>query len=96
MQRGHAYRAIRAWHLRHRVHGKQVSVKLADYTDEYRTLKNVRPLSGALSSNSQFGPTDRCVPHLQQYAQTVPLYMWGCWQRDLYVPGRIVRSSLPL
>ena len=44
MQRGHFYRAIGAWHLRYRVHGKQVSVKLADCTDEYRTLKSVRPL----------------------------------------------------
>lgn len=41
MQRG---QAIGAWHLRHRVNGKQVSVTLADYTEEYRTLKNVRPL----------------------------------------------------
>ena len=43
MQRGHFYRPIGARHLRNR-NGKQVSVKLADYTDEYRTLKSVRPL----------------------------------------------------
>src|SRR5215468_9226093 len=43
MQRGHFYRPIGARHLRYR-NGKQVSVKLADYTDEYRTLKSVRPL----------------------------------------------------
>jgi len=42
MQRGHFYRPIGARHLRYR-NGKQVSVKLADYTDEYRTLKSVRP-----------------------------------------------------
>jgi len=46
MQRGHFYRAIGAWHLRYRVNGKQVSVKLAEYNDEYRTLKSVRPLGG--------------------------------------------------
>jgi hypothetical protein len=44
MQRGHFYRAIGAWHLRYRVNGKQVSVKLAEYNDEYRTLNGVRPL----------------------------------------------------
>jgi len=43
MQRGHFYRPIGARHLRYR-NGTQVSVKLADYTDEYRTLKSVRPL----------------------------------------------------
>jgi hypothetical protein len=45
MQRGHFYRVIGAWHFRHRVNGKQASVKLADYTDEYRTLTSVRPLA---------------------------------------------------
>ena len=44
MQRGHFYQALGAWHLRYRVNGKQVSVKLADCTDEYRTLTSVRPL----------------------------------------------------
>ena len=44
MQRGHFYRAHGAWHLRYRVDGKQVSVKLANCNDEYRTLKSVRPL----------------------------------------------------
>jgi hypothetical protein len=45
MQRGHLCRAHGAWHLRYRVNGKQVSVKLAHGTDEYRTLKSVRPLA---------------------------------------------------
>jgi len=31
--------------IRYRVNGKQVSAKLADYTDEYRTLTSVRPLA---------------------------------------------------
>jgi len=47
MQRGHFYRPIGARHLRYR-NGKQVSVKLADCTDEYRTLKSVRPLGEPL------------------------------------------------
>jgi len=45
MQRGHFHRAHRAWHLRYRANGKQVSVKLAGDTDEYRTLTSVRPLA---------------------------------------------------
>jgi hypothetical protein len=46
MQQGHFYRAHGAWHFRYRnSDGKQVSVKLADYNDEYRTLKSVRPLA---------------------------------------------------
>jgi hypothetical protein len=45
MQRGHLYQAHGAWHLRYRVNGKHVAVKLADYNDEYRTLKSLRPLA---------------------------------------------------
>src|SRR6266404_9124633 len=45
MQRGSIVQKHGAWHLRYRLHGKALSVKLADYTDDYRTKKSVRPLA---------------------------------------------------
>ncbi len=45
MQKGHTFQRHGAWHLRYRSSGKQVCVKLTDYSDEYRTLKSVRPLA---------------------------------------------------
>jgi integrase/recombinase XerD len=45
MQKGQIFRRHGAWHLRYRNNGKQVSVKLTDYSDEYRTLNSVRPLA---------------------------------------------------
>jgi len=45
MQKGQIFRRHGAWHLRYRTNGKQVSVKLTDYSDEYRTLTSVRPLA---------------------------------------------------
>src|SRR5260370_40404002 len=45
MQRGSIVQKHGAWHLRYRLHGKETSVKLADYSDDYRTKKSVRPLA---------------------------------------------------
>ncbi len=45
MQKGQIFRRHGAWHLRYRTNGKQVSVKLTDYSDQYRTLTSVRPLA---------------------------------------------------
>jgi len=45
MQKGHIFRRHGAWHLRYRANGKQISVKLTDYSDQYRTLTSVRPLA---------------------------------------------------
>jgi integrase len=45
VQRGSILQKHGAWHLRYRLHGKEVSVKLADYNDDYRTKKSVRPLA---------------------------------------------------
>jgi integrase len=71
MQRGHFYRAHGAWHLRYRVNGKQVSVKLADCKDEYRTLKNVRPLAERYLQAANSGQQADLHLTLQQYAETV-------------------------
>jgi integrase len=71
MQRGHIYRAHGAWHLRYRVKGKQVSVKLTDYNDEYRTLKSVRPLGEPYLQTANSGRQVNGHLTLQQYAETV-------------------------
>lgn len=71
MQRGHIYRAHGAWHLRYRLNGKQVSVKLADYNDEYRTLKSVRPLGEPYLQTANSGRHANGHLTLQQYAETV-------------------------
>lgn len=71
MQRGHIYRAHGAWHLRYRVNGKQVSVKLTDHTDEYRTLRNVRPLAEPYLQTANSGQQSDSHLTLLQYAETV-------------------------
>ena len=38
MQKGQIFRRHGAWHLRYRSNGKQISFKLTDYSDQYRTL----------------------------------------------------------
>jgi integrase len=45
MQKGQIFKRHGAWHVRYRLAGKQKSVKLADVSDEYRTLTHVRPLA---------------------------------------------------
>ena len=70
MQRGHFYRAIGAWHLRYRVNGKPVSVKLAEYNDEYRTLKSVRPLAEPYLQTANSAQRSDAHLTLQQYAET--------------------------
>src|SRR5215470_1739488 len=71
MQRGHVYQAHGAWHLRYRANGKQVSVKLADYNDEYRTLKSVRPLAEPYLQAVNAGRQVDGHLTLQQYAETI-------------------------
>jgi len=74
MQRGHVYKAHGAWHLRYRLNGKQVSVKLADYNDEYRTLKSVRPLAEPyLQTANSDRQADGATFTLQQFAETIYL-----------------------
>lgn len=45
VQRGQIFKRHGAWHLRYRVNGEQVCQKLADYSDEYRTITSVRQLA---------------------------------------------------
>jgi len=71
MQRGHIFQRHGAWHLRYRTNGKQVSVKLADYNDEYRTLKKVRPLSEPYLQTANARQQADGHLTLQEYAETV-------------------------
>lgn len=71
MQRGHIYRAHGAWHLRYRVNGKQVSVRLADHNDQYRTKGSVRLLAESYLQPVNAGRQVDGPMTLQQYAETV-------------------------
>ena len=71
MQKGYIYQASGAWHVRYRVDGKQVSRKLADYNDQYRTLRSVRPLADEILDPVNEGREVNGPVTLQQYAETV-------------------------
>ena len=69
MQRGCIIRRHGAWHLRYRANGKEVCVKLADHTDEYRTKASVRPLSDKILAPLNEGQHVSSVT-LQHYIET--------------------------
>jgi integrase len=71
MQKGYIYQTNGAWHLRYRVGGKQVSRKLADYNDQYRTKRSVRPLADEILDPINQGLQVNGPMTLQQYAETV-------------------------
>ncbi len=70
MQRGSIVKRHGAWHLRYRLNGKEVSVKLADYSDEYRTKSSVgllaRKILAPLNDNRPSGTLS-----VQEFAETV-------------------------
>jgi integrase len=69
MQKGYIYQANGAWHVRYRANGKQVSRKLADYNDQYRTLRSVRPLADEVLEPLNQGRQVNGPMTLQQYAE---------------------------
>ena len=71
MQKGYIYQANGAWHVRFRLNGKQVSRKLADYNDQYRTKRSVRPLADEIIDPLNQGRELNGPMTLQQYAETV-------------------------
>ena len=71
MQKGYIYQANGAWHVRYRVGGKQVSRKLADYNDQYRTKRSVRPLADEILDPLNQGREANGPTTLQQYVETV-------------------------
>jgi hypothetical protein len=71
MQKGYIYEANGAWHVRYRLNGKQVSRKLADYNDQYRTKRSVRPLADEIIDPLNQGREVNGPMILQQFAETV-------------------------
>src|SRR6266404_1765200 len=71
MQKGYIYQTNGAWHIRYRADGKQVSRKLADYNDQYRTKRSVRPLADEVLDPLNQGLQVNGPMTLQQYAETV-------------------------
>jgi hypothetical protein len=71
MQKGYIYQANGTWHVRYRVDGEQISRKLADYNDQYRTKRSVRPLAGEIIDPLNQGREVDGPMTLQQYAETV-------------------------
>jgi hypothetical protein len=71
MQKGYIYQNNGAWHVRYRADGKQVSRKLADYNDQYRTKRSVRPLADEVLDPLNQGLQVNGPMTLQQYAETV-------------------------
>jgi integrase len=70
-QRGQIFQRHNAWHLRYRVDGKQVSRKLAEFNDHYRTKRSVRGLADEILESVNAGQQVNGPMTLQQYAETV-------------------------
>ena len=70
-QRGQIFQRHNAWHLRYRVDGKQVSRKLAEFNDRYRTKRSVRGLADEILESVNAGQQVNGPMTLQQYAETV-------------------------
>jgi integrase len=69
MQRGQIFKRHGAWHLRYRVDGKQVSQKLAEYCDEYRTVTSVRQLADDILQPINQGRQSTGAQTLQQFVE---------------------------
>lgn len=67
MQRGQIFVRHGSWHLRYRVNGKQVSQRLAPYSDEYRTLKSVRPIADKILNPINAGRSPDVFQTVQQF-----------------------------
>lgn len=70
-QKGQIFQRHGAWHLRYRVDGKQVSQKLAEYSDRYRSKRDVRPLADEILEPLNEGRQVNGPMTLQQYVDTV-------------------------
>jgi integrase len=70
-QKGQIFQRHGAWHLRYRAEGKQVSQKLADFNDRYRTKRSVRGLADEILESVNVGQQGNGPMTLQQYAETV-------------------------
>jgi len=73
VQRGQIFQRHGAWHLRYRVDGKQVSRKLTEFNDLYRTMRSVRPLADQILSPVNQGHESGGLQTLQQFIETTYL-----------------------
>ncbi len=73
MQRGQIFQRHGSWHLRYRVGSKQVSRKLADFSDLYRTEKSVRPLADQILSPVNQGLESGGLQTLPAFIETAYL-----------------------
>ena len=71
MQKGRIEQRHGAWHLRYRVNGKQVTRKLADVNDRYRTERSVRPLADEILQPVNEGRESNGPMTLQAYVEQV-------------------------
>ena len=69
VQRGQIFQRHGAWHLRYRVDGKQVSRRLAEYNEQYRTEKSVRALADQILSPVNQGLELGGLQTLQQFIE---------------------------
>jgi integrase len=70
-QKGSIFQRHGAWHLRYRLDGKQVCQKLAPYSDQYRSKRDVRPLADEILEPVNTGQVVNGLLTLQQYVETV-------------------------
>jgi integrase len=74
MQKGRIERRHGAWHLRYRdADGKQRSYKLALYSDQFRSVRDVRPLADEILKPLNAGRPMSGLLTLQQFVETIYL-----------------------
>jgi integrase len=71
VQKGRIEKRHGAWHLRYRVDGKQVTRKLADYGDRFRTERSVRGLADEILEPLNAGRQVNGPMTLQAYIETI-------------------------
>jgi integrase len=70
-QKGYIFQQHGAWHLRYRVAGKQVCQKLAEYSDRYRSKRDVRPLADEILEPLNAGRQVNGPMTLQAYVEGI-------------------------
>jgi integrase len=71
MQKGQIFLSHGAWFVRYRIDGKQKSQRLCAFSDQYRTMRSVRPLVDDILEPINAGREVSGPMTLQQYAETV-------------------------
>jgi len=71
MQKGQIFLSHGAWFVRYRTDGKQKSQRLCAFSDQYRTMRSVRPLADDILEPINAGREVSGPITLQQYAEAV-------------------------